>query len=54
MTFEVKFKGTLGRESLPTSVLDKDPLTISVDDVLNIKVDLTLVGGKVVHDRLGT
>jgi predicted amidohydrolase YtcJ len=32
-------------------VLDRDPLTGDPDELLNTKVDLTIVGGKIVYDR---
>jgi predicted amidohydrolase YtcJ len=32
-------------------VLPEDPLTISPDKVLTMKVDLTIVGGRVLYDR---
>jgi predicted amidohydrolase YtcJ len=53
LTFEEKLKGTLEPGKLADLiVLDKDPLTVSVDDLLTTKVDLTVLGGKIVFDRL--
>ena len=34
-------------------VLDKDPLTCAEQDLLKTKVDLTIVGGKIVYERAG-
>lgn len=54
LTFEEKIKGTLEPGKLADLiVLDKDPLTVSADEVLNIKVDMTILGGKLVYERLG-
>jgi hypothetical protein len=35
-------------------VLDKDPLKIPAEQLLNVKVDLTVINGKVVYDRSAT
>lgn len=54
LTFEEKQKGTVEPGKLADLiVLDRDPLTISVDEILQAKVDLTVLGGKIVFDRLG-
>lgn len=52
LTFEEKQKGTLEPGKLADMiVLDADPLTIAADDLLKTKVDLTILGGKVVYER---
>jgi predicted amidohydrolase YtcJ len=52
LTFEESIKGTLEPGKLADMiVLDTDPLTASAEQVLNAKVDLTVLGGKVVYDR---
>jgi predicted amidohydrolase YtcJ len=54
LTFEEKIKGTLEPGKLADMiVLDSDPLTIGAEQLLSTKVDLTLLGGKVVYDRSG-
>ena len=35
------------------AVLSKDILTIDADEFLDTQVDLTILGGEVVHDRTG-
>jgi predicted amidohydrolase YtcJ len=32
-------------------VLDADPLTIGAEKLLDVRVDLTFLGGKIVYDR---
>jgi len=51
-TFEEKKKGTLqpGRFA-DLIVLDVDPTTVNPDDIRNIKVQMTIVGGKIVYQR---
>jgi predicted amidohydrolase YtcJ len=52
LTFEEKIKGTLEPGKLADMiVLDTDPLTIGADALLDTKVDLTMLGGKIVYDR---
>jgi predicted amidohydrolase YtcJ len=55
LTFEEKTKGTLEKGKLADMiVLDKDPLTIPAEQLLNVKVDVTVINGKVVYDRSAT
>ncbi|WP_116813292.1 amidohydrolase [Steroidobacter cummioxidans] len=55
LTFEEKTKGTLEKGKLADMiVLDSDPLKIPADRLLDVKVDLTVVGGKVVYERSAT
>jgi predicted amidohydrolase YtcJ len=52
LTFEEKVKGTLEPGKLADMiVLDSDPLTMGAEALLSTKVDLTLLGGKIVFDR---
>jgi predicted amidohydrolase YtcJ len=52
LTFEENIKGTLEPGKLADMiVLDIDPLTASAAQILDAKVDLTILGGKVVYDR---
>jgi predicted amidohydrolase YtcJ len=52
LTWEEKVKGTLEPGKLADMiVLDTDPLTNPPQALLTTKVDLTIVGGKVVYDR---
>jgi predicted amidohydrolase YtcJ len=54
MTWEEKTKGTLEAGKLADMiVLDTDPLTSPPQKLLSTKVELTIVGGKVVYDRQG-
>jgi len=54
MTWEEKTKGTLEAGKLADMiVLDTDPLTSPPEKLLSTKVELTIVGGKVVYDRMG-
>jgi predicted amidohydrolase YtcJ len=32
-------------------VLDQDPLTVAPEHIMDIKVDMTIVGGKILYDR---
>jgi predicted amidohydrolase YtcJ len=32
-------------------VLDRDPLNVPAEQLLTMKVDLTIIGGKIVYDR---
>ncbi|HEX3386426.1 MAG TPA: amidohydrolase family protein, partial [Mucilaginibacter sp.] len=51
-TFEEKKKGTLQPGMFADLiVLDADPTKINPDDIRNIKVDMTMVGGKIVFQR---
>jgi predicted amidohydrolase YtcJ len=52
LTREEKIKGTLEPGKLADMVvLPEDPLTVSPDKLLTMKVEMTIVGGKVVYDR---
>jgi predicted amidohydrolase YtcJ len=53
LTFEEKVKGTLEVGKLADMiVLDADPTAIPPEQLLKTHVDLTIVGGRVVYDRL--
>jgi predicted amidohydrolase YtcJ len=53
LTWEEKQKGTLEPGKLADLiVIDRDPYTIASDALLGMQVDLTLIGGCIVHDRL--
>jgi predicted amidohydrolase YtcJ len=55
LTFEEKIKGTLEPGKLADMiVLDADPLQIPPERLLDVKVDLTVIGGKIVFDRSAT
>ncbi len=52
ITREEKLKGTLETGKLADMVvLPDNPLTISPAKLLDLKVDMTLVGGRVLYDR---
>jgi predicted amidohydrolase YtcJ len=52
LTREEKIKGTLEVGKLAdVIVLPADLLSISPDKILNLKVDMTIVGGKVLYER---
>lgn len=52
LTFEEEIKGTLEPGRLADMVvLSDDLLTIDPEDILNVEVDTTIVGGKVVYER---
>jgi predicted amidohydrolase YtcJ len=52
LTREEKIKGTLEAGRLADMVvLPQDILTVSPDNLLKMKVDMTIVGGKVLYDR---
>jgi predicted amidohydrolase YtcJ len=52
LTFEENIKGTLEPGKLADMiVLDGDPLTAGAEALLDMKVDLTFLGGKLVYDR---
>jgi len=52
LTWEEKEKGTLEPGMLADMiVLPEDPLTIASEKLLDIKVDMTIVGGRVLYDR---
>ena len=52
LTWEEKKKGTLESGKFADMiVLDADPLTIAPEQLLTMKVDLTIVGGRVVYER---
>ena len=51
LTREEKIKGTLEAGKLADMiVLPEDLLTISPEKLLNMKVDMTIVGGRVLYD----
>jgi predicted amidohydrolase YtcJ len=53
LTREEKLKGTLEAGKLADMiVLPEDPLSIAPDKLLGLKVDMTIVGGRIVYDRL--
>ncbi|MGA2741718.1 MAG: amidohydrolase [Bryobacteraceae bacterium] len=53
LTREEKVKGTLEAGKLADMiVLPEDPLNISPDKLLGLKVDMTIVGGCILYDRL--
>ena len=53
LTREEKIKGTLEVGKLADMiVLPEDLLTVSPDKILNMKVDMTIVGGKVLYERV--
>jgi predicted amidohydrolase YtcJ len=52
LTREEKVKGTLEAGKLADMiVLPEDPLNISPDKLLSLKVDMTVVGGRILYDR---
>lgn len=52
LTWEEKTKGSLEPGKLADMiVLPEDPLTIAPDKLLSLKIDMTIVGGKVVYDK---
>jgi predicted amidohydrolase YtcJ len=52
LTWEEKEKGTLEPGMLADMiVLPQDPLTIAPEKLLEMKVDMTIVGGRVLYDR---
>lgn len=54
LSWEENIKGTLERGKLADMiVLDRDPLTVPVEQLLETKVDMTFVGGKLVYSRAG-
>jgi len=53
LTFEEEQKGTLEVGKLADIiVLDRDPTAIAPEQLLTMNVDLTIIGGKIVYDRL--
>jgi len=55
VTREEKIKGTLEPGKLADMVvLPEDPLSVSPAKLLSMKVDLTIVGGKVLYDSSGS
>jgi len=53
-TFDETRKGTLGPGALAdVAVLSQDIFSADPDQLLQTQVDLTLCGGRIVHDRLG-
>jgi predicted amidohydrolase YtcJ len=54
LTREEKIKGTLEVGKLADMVvLPEDLLTVAPEKLLNMKVDMTIVGGRIVHDLSG-
>lgn len=52
LTWEEHKKGTLETGRLADMiVLDEDPLTVAPGHIMDIKVDMTIVGGKILYDR---
>jgi predicted amidohydrolase YtcJ len=52
LTREEKIKGTLEAGRLADMVvLPQDILTVSPDNLLKMKIDMTIVGGKILYDR---
>jgi predicted amidohydrolase YtcJ len=52
LTREEKLKGTLEAGKLADMiVLPEDPLSIAPEKLLGLKVDMTIVGGRIVYDR---
>jgi len=52
LTREEKIKGSLEVGKLADMiVLPEDLLTVSPNKILNMKVDMTIVGGKVLYER---
>jgi predicted amidohydrolase YtcJ len=52
LTREEKLKGTLEVGKLADMiVLPEDLLTVAPDKILNMKVDMTIVGGKILYER---
>lgn len=52
LTREEKIKGTLEPGKLADMiVLPQDILAVSPDNLLSMKIDMTIVGGKILHDR---
>jgi predicted amidohydrolase YtcJ len=51
-TREEKLKGTLEPGKLADMiVLPEDPLSIAPEKLLDLKVDMTIVGGRILYDR---
>ncbi len=52
LSWEEKIKGTLEVGKLADMiVLDTDPLTVDPDKIMEMKVDMTIIGGKLVYER---
>ncbi|MGA3202188.1 MAG: amidohydrolase [Bryobacteraceae bacterium] len=52
LTREEKLKGTLEAGKLADMVvLPEDPLSVAADKILNMKIDMTIVGGRILYDR---
>ena len=50
--FEEDIKGSIEVGKLADlTILDKDIMTIQEDDILDAKVEMTIIGGKVVYSR---
>jgi hypothetical protein len=52
LTWEEHKKGTLEAGKLADMiVLDQNPLTVAPEHIMDIKVDMTIIGGKILYDR---
>ena len=50
--FEENIKGSIEVGKLADfTVLDKDIMTIEEDEILDTKVEMTIIGGKIVYSR---
>ena len=50
--FEEDIKGSIEVGKLADlTILDKDIMTIQEDDILDAKVEMTIIGGKMVYSR---
>ena len=55
LTWDEKKKGSLETGKFADFlVLDRNPLTIAPDDLKNMQVDMTVIGGRIVYGRQGT
>src|SRR6185503_4031646 len=55
LTWDEKKKGSLETGKLADFlVLDRNPLTIAPEDLKNMQVDMTVIGGRIVYGRQGT